>query len=138
MVDGRNTVVVKVGSSSITDERGDISREEADEKYRKLRKRIGQDRKHVREDAYDGDRQDRYGRWKGIRDRVEGAVEREERARALQAVPRQLELVHRVHVEHVEAGGGAVGRLGQPHEQVLVLAHLEEHRAALLLGVSTR
>ena len=57
-------------------ERGDLTREEADAKYREIRERMGRERGNA-SDRRDGNSK-RAGRavWEGIRQRIEGAVER--------------------------------------------------------------
>ena len=62
-------------------ERGEITREEADDRYREIKERVAHQREHGRGDHPDDrqrDRQAERDRWESIRERIEGAVERGE------------------------------------------------------------
>jgi len=66
---------------------------------------------------------------------VPTAAEADDPPRALEAVARHLELVHRVDVLDVELGRGPVGRLGGPEVEVLVPAGLEVERVVARVEV---
>nr|POE65232.1 hypothetical protein CFP56_34899 [Quercus suber] len=71
----------------------------------------------------------------GVGELVEGGVEGEDGAGALEAVAGEVELLHSVHVLAVQLDGGAVGRLGEPDVEVLALAGLEEHDVVAVVEV---
>ena len=68
-----------------------------------------------------------------MRLRLERLVERQERSRRLQAISGHLQLGHGVDVLDEELGRRALGDVGQPQIQVLLLLHLEiRHFIAVL------
>lgn len=69
-----------------------------------------------------------------VRSVVELLVKDDDGPRALEAVSGHLELVHGVGVEDVEANGRAVGSLGGPEVQVVVLATSLEEQGVVAVG----
>jgi len=65
---------------------------------------------------------------------VEQLVKDDNGPRALKAVSGHLELVHGVGVEDVEADGRAVGSLGGPEVEIVVLATSFEEEGVVAVG----
>ena len=62
-------------------------------------------------------------------------VEADNPATTLETVPRHLELVHRVHVLHVQLDARPIRRLGRPEVQVLVPPRLKVERVVARVEV---
>jgi hypothetical protein len=59
---------------------------------------------------------------------LERRIETHNPAAALETIPRHLELIHRVHILHVQLDARPIRRLGGPKVQVLVPTRLKVER----------
>mmetsp|Transcript_11034 Transcript_11034/g.41201 ORF Transcript_11034/g.41201 Transcript_11034/m.41201 type:complete len:230 (+) Transcript_11034:76-765(+) len=71
-----------------------------------------------------------------FRPHIKSRVKRKQRTRSEHAVPRQLELVHGVHIAHVKLHARPRRLLRDPHVKVLPLARLEVQAKVAALDVS--
>jgi hypothetical protein len=62
-------------------------------------------------------------------------IETQDAAAALETIPSHLELIHRVHVLHMQLDARPVRRLGRPEVQVLVSARFKVERVVARVQV---